>query len=273
MTIKAYNLKVIVSGGVYEFYRYEDTMFRGYEQKRSGGSSNTFYDSEGIAMRIDPETGEMTPKSLDSRGRSNTRARNVLRRLALSNFSNRSKFVTLTFDPSKYDVTDVAEGKELFRAFARRLKSWQLKEKQKELKYIAVIEFHKSGRVHFHMLCNLEYIQAKNLEEIWGNGFIKINRIDHVDNIGSYVIKYMTKEDADPRLVGKKMYQTSQNLERPIELVGKQAEYLYEQMKKEQRKMVYSSSYENKQTTNKIFYEEYNLQRSQALKEVHQLTN
>jgi hypothetical protein len=33
--------------------------------------------------------------------------------------------------------------------------------------------------------------------------------MDHVDNIGAYVIKYMTKEDADPRLIEKKMYQTS----------------------------------------------------------------
>lgn len=265
MTIKAYNRKAIVSGHVIEFYHYEDTMFRGYERPRGAGSPNTFYDSEGNAVQLDRETGELIPKKLESRARSNIRARNDLRRLALSNFSNKSKFITLTFDPKRHEITEVEDGKKLFRAFARRLKAWQLEEKKKDLQYITVIEFHKSGRVHFHMLCNLEYIRAKRLEEIWGHGFIKINRIDHVDNIGSYVVKYMTKEDADPRLIGKKMYQTSQNLERPRELIGAQAEYLYERMKIEQRKMVYSSSYENKHTTNKITYEEFNLQRSQAL--------
>lgn len=264
MTIKAYNMKVIVSGGVYEFYRYEDTMFRGYEQKRSSGSSNTFYDSEGIAMRIDPETGEMIPKALESRGRSNIRARNELRRLALTNFSNRSKFITLTF---KENMQDIGAANKLFKEFTR-----ELRKRQPDLKYIAVIEFQKRGAIHYHLLCNLNYISAKVLENTWGNGFVKINRIDHVDNIGAYVIKYMTKEDADPRLVGKKMYQTSRNLERPIEWVGKQAEYLYEQMQREQRKAVYSSSYENKQTANQIHYEEYNLQRSQALKEVNTIS-
>ena len=250
-------MKVIVSGGVYEFYRYEDTMFRGYERRRGSGSSNTFYDSEGIAVQIDDETGEIIPKNLTSRARSNIRARNKLRRLALANFSKQSKFITLTF---KNHIVDIAEANKYFRQFARNLSDRQ-KKKGEKLKYIAVIEFTKAGRIHYHMLCNLKYIPAKTIEEVWGQGFIKINRIDHVDNIGAYVIKYMTKEDADPRLIKKKMYQTSQKLIEPKELVGKQAEFLYEQIIKEKRKMVYSSSYENKQTTNKIFYEEYNLNR------------
>jgi len=253
MTIQAYNMKVIVSGGVYEFYRYEDTMFRGYEQKRSSSSKNTFYDSEGIELQVDHETGELIPKKLSSRARSNIRARNELRRLALSNFSNKSKFITLTF---KEDMKDIAESYKLFKAFTRKLRK-----NQKDFKYIAVIEFTKAGRIHYHMLCNLKYVPANEIEKAWGQGFIKINRIDHVDNIGAYVIKYMTKEDADTRLIGKKMYQTSKGLDRPKELVGKEAEYLYERMLKEKRKKVYSSSYENKQTANQIFYEEFNLKR------------
>lgn len=253
MTIQAYNIKAIVSGGIYEFYRYDDTIFRGYERKTGSSVPNDFFDSEGNPMNLDYETGELIPKKINSRARSNIRARNELRRLALTNFSNKSKFITLTF---KENMTDLAESNKLFKAFIR-----DLRKKQSDLKYIAVIEFQKRGAIHYHLLCNLKYIKAKVLEETWGHGFIKINRINHVDNIGAYVIKYMTKEDADPRLVGKKMYQTSQKLERPKELVGKQAEYLYEQMLKEKRKKVYSSSYENKQTTNKIIYEEYNLAR------------
>lgn len=265
MTIEAYNLKAIVSGGVIEFYRYEDTMFRGYEQPKGVASPNTFYDSEGNAVQLDRETGELIPKKLESRARSNIRARNELRRLALANFSNKSKFITLTF---KENLQDVGRANELFKEFTRKLRK-----KRPDLKYIAVIEFQQRGAIHYHLLCNLEYMPAKTVKETWGNGFIKINRIDHVDNIGAYVIKYMTKEAADPRLIGKKMYQTSRNLKRPRELIGAQAEYLYERMKVEQRKMVYSSSYENKHTNNKIHYEEYNLQRSQALKDIQQIIN
>lgn len=264
MSIKAYNRKVVVSGGIYEFYHYEDTIFRGYQRTPGNGSVNTFYDSEGVAMKIDPETGEMIPKALESRGRSNVRAQNQVKRLANSNFNHNSKFITLTFDPKRYVVTEVDEGKKLFRQFARRLQEWQ-RGKGKELKYVAVIEFHKSGRVHFHMLCNLHYINQNKLTEIWGYGFTKINRIDHVDNVGAYLSKYMTKAGADPRLFKKKMYQTSQNLEKPRELIGAQADYLYEQMQREGIKKAYSSSYENKQTQNKIHYEEFNRQRSHTL--------
>lgn len=246
-------MKVIVSGGVYEFYKYEDTVFRGYEQKRSGSSVNIFYDSEGQALQLDHETGELVPKKLNSRARSNIRARNNLRRLALANFNNKSKFLTLTYAEHMNDIT---ESNKLFKAFIRGLRKIQ-----PDLKYIAVIEFTKAGRIHYHVLCNLKYVRAKTLEEMWGQGFIKINRIDHVDNIGAYVIKYMTKEDADPRLIGKKMYQTSKGLDKPKELIGKEAEFLYEQILKEKRKKVYSSSYENKQTANQIIYEEYNLVR------------
>lgn len=253
MSIQAYNIKAIVSGGIYEFYRYEDTIFRGFTSTKSSGTANTYHDSDGNPMVLDAETGELIPKQLNSRAKSNIRARNQLRRLALANFGNKSKFLTLTF---KEHINDLEESNKLFKAFIRKLKKEQV-----DLKYIAVIEFTKIGRIHYHVLCNLKYIKAKRIEELWGQGFIKINRINHVDNIGAYIIKYMTKEDADPRLQGKKMYQTSQKLDKPKELIGAQAQYLYEQMLKEKRKKVYSSSYENKQTSNQITYEEYNLVR------------
>lgn len=254
MTIQAYNLKAIVSGNIIEFYRYQDTMFKGYENKKTGGgSSDDYYDSDGNRMTIDPDTGEMIPKKLESRARSNIRARNTIRRLALSNFSNKSKFITLTFGDH---ITDIKQANKYFTAFVKKMKK-----KQKEFKYLAVIEFTKAGRIHYHMLCNMDYMKAKDIETMWGQGFIKINRITHVDNIGAYVVKYMTKDDADERLIGKKMYQRSRGMDEPKELVGAQAEYIMAQLEKEGKKIVYSSSYENKQTGNKIEYIEYNMKR------------
>ncbi len=257
MSIQAYNIKAIVSGGVYEFYRYEDTMFRGYTAKRGIGAVDTYQDENGNSMVLDRETGELIPKQLNSRARSNIRARNNLRRLALANFNNRSKFLTLTF---KENMEDLKEANKMFKAFIRKMKK-----EQADLKYIAVIEFQERGAIHYHLLCNLKYMRVEKIRKYWrdivGEGNIDLQRIDHVDNIGAYVIKYMTKEDADPRLQGKKMYQTSQKLDKPTELIGAQAQYLYERMLAEKRKKVYSSSYENKQTTNHVFYEEYNIKR------------
>ncbi|HEF5066899.1 TPA: Rep protein [Bacillus cereus] len=266
MSIQAYNIKAIVSGGVYEFYRYEDTMFRGYTAKRGSGTGDTYQDEDGNPMVLDRETGELIPKQLHSRGRSNIRARNNLRRLALANFNNRSKFLTLTF---KENMQDLEEANKMFKAFMRKMKK-----ERPDLKYIAVIEFQDGdrredgqgrGAIHYHLLCNLKYMRVEKIRKYWrdvvGEGNIDLQPIDHVDNVGAYIIEYMTKEDADPRLQGKKMYQTSQKLDKPKELIGAQAQYLYEKMLEEKRKKVYSSSYENKQTTNQVFYEEYNLKR------------
>ncbi|MFE3898753.1 MULTISPECIES: Rep protein [unclassified Priestia] len=254
MTIQAYNLKAIVSGNIIEFYRYQDTMFKGYENKKTGsGSSDDYYDSDGNRMTIDPDTGEMIPKVLESRARSNIRARNTIRRLALANFNNNSKFITLTFGDH---ITDIEQANKYFKAFIRKMTR-----KQNGFKYLAVIEFTKIGRIHYHMLCNMDYMKAKDIETMWGQGFIKINRITHVDNIGAYVVKYMTKDDADERLIGKKMYQRSRGMDEPKELVGAQAEYIMAQLEKEGKKIVYSSKYENRQTGNNIEYMEYNMKR------------
>ena len=69
------------------------------------------------------------------------------------------------------------------------------------------------------MLCNLEYVPVKELAEIWGNGFVKINRIDNVDNVGAYMTKYMTKDNVDERLAERKSYSMSKNLHVPEEYV------------------------------------------------------
>jgi hypothetical protein len=59
------------------------------------------------------------------------------------------------------------------------------------------------------------------LEKIWGNGFVWINDLlksnkgKPVDNVGAYMVKYMSKDFIDERLMGKKSYFTSKNLKRP----------------------------------------------------------
>lgn len=248
MTIQAYKTKAIVSGNVFEFYRYEDTVFRGYENKKDRNHSPP-------SVQIDYETGEILDlsKNTESRGRSNIRARNELRRLALCNFDNRSKFLTLTF---RENLTDIDTANKHFKRFIRKTKN-----RQGQLKYIAVTEFQKRGAVHYHMMCDLKYMKADQLANIWGHGDLNIKRISHVDNVGAYMVKHLNTGDTDPRMFNKKAYQCSKNLTRPREYIGDQAEWLYQRVQDEKRKMVYSSQYENKQTNNLITYEEYNLAR------------
>jgi len=110
------------------------------------------------------------------------------------------------------------------------------------------------------MMSDLPYIENKKLNELWGNGFVKINKIDHVDNVGAYMIKYMTKDNDDLRLRGLKSYQTSKNLIRPIEFVGTEVNDILRFYDLDNKKTVFSSCYETEHL-GLATYKEYNLKR------------
>lgn len=184
--------------------------------------------------------------------------RDTIRRLITQNFTqNHSKFITLTF---AHNITDVKEANHEYKKFIQRLKV-----RYPELKYVSIIEFQKQGRVHYHMICNLPYIKSKELSNIWGNGFIKINSIDKVDNIGAYVVKYMTKENIDDRLQGLKAYNCSKGLERPTEIKTWQdgeelTKQIFDKYQLDKIKPVYEQEYTS-QEAGIILYKQFNLNR------------
>lgn len=188
--------------------------------------------------------------------------RDAIRRLVTMNFDkDMSKFITLTF---KENIKDVKVANKHFHTFVKRLRR-----RFTDLKYVAVIEFqdkNKRGAVHYHMIANLPYIKAKELETIWSNGFIKINAIDKVDNIGAYVIKYMTKDQADPRLQGLKAYNCSIGLDRPTEITTWKdgtdfTKLLFDKLSLKEKTPVYSAKYTSEHA-GQIIYRQYNLTRS-----------
>jgi len=188
-----------------------------------------------------------------------TRTRNNLRRLAIANFdATDSRFATFTF---RENITDVKTANKYWWLFMKKMRR-----KFGSFKYIAVIEFQKRGAVHYHCIWDLPFIKAGELEQLWGNGFIKINRIEHVDNVGAYMVKYMTKELFDDRFMAIKAYQCSQGLERPLELRGEQAESIMSIYGLGQKKCVFESCYTS-EYTGLIEYREYNLKRAESQRE------
>ncbi len=119
------------------------------------------------------------------------------------------KFLTLTY---KENLTDIGKARKDFDRFIKRLNHHY----NTQLKYIAVVEFQKRGAIHFHLLCNLPFVKLNELAQVWSFGFVKLNKIDNIDNVGAYITKYMTKENIDERLTGKKCYSMSQNLKKPV---------------------------------------------------------
>ena len=190
----SYYEKIVVTKGITEVWRYEKLNVK------SGGAR----DGDGR----DSEHNYFQQQR---------RRRNTIRQLICTNFDSGSKFVTLTFDNDReHDLKNVQECNHYFKRFIQRMKR-----RYPEFKYCAVIEFqdlNARGAVHYHMICNLPFIKKSELADIWGGGFIKINRIDKVDNVGAYVIKYMTADMDDQRLCGENAYLHSHGLEKPIEV-------------------------------------------------------
>lgn len=190
----SYYEKIVVTRGITEVWRYEKLNVKG-----GGARDGDGRDAE------------------HNYSQHQRRRRNIIRQLICTNFDSGSKFVTLTFDNDRdHDLKDVQACNLYFKKFVLRMKY-----RYPEFKYCAVIEFQdKNGRgaVHYHMICNLPYIKKSELAEIWGGGFVKINRIDKVDNVGAYVIKYMTADMDDKRLCGENAYLHSRGLEKPVEV-------------------------------------------------------
>jgi hypothetical protein len=243
--------KVIVSGNIVEIYEYENPVWL---RAKKGGRMT---DGEKEKMK---EAGIENGRDMKNRKFGTRKARNMLRRLALSNFDERSKFLTLTFaDGSIKDITNIDLTNKEFKKFVQRLRR-----RFGDFKYIAVIEFQdKNGRgaVHYHMMSDLPYIKKDELRELWGQGFVRINDIRHVDNVGAYMVKYMLKDINDERLLGKKSYLTSKNLIRPIELHSYEAYEIIQSMKDKQKKETYADTYES-EYCGQIIYKEYNMKRS-----------
>ena len=188
----SYYEKIVVTKGIIEVWRYEKLNVKG------GGAR----DGPGLNQEHNYKQQQR-------------RRRNLIRQLICSNFDSGSKFITLTFDNGRdFDISDVQACNRYFKRFIQRLKY-----KYDRLNYVAVIEFQdERGAVHYHMICNLPYIKKSELASIWGGGFVKVNRIDKVDNVGAYVIKYMTSDMDDKRLCGQNAYLHSKGLQKPVEV-------------------------------------------------------
>lgn len=244
----SYYTKIVISGQIIEVWKYENLNTKG------GGSYRTKEDSE--------------EKELNYLRQDKERKRRI-RQLATTNFDNQCKFLTLTFDPKKINFCkDVIKCNYYFKKFVQRLTY-----KIGKFKYLAVIEFQDgerkadqsdpTGNVHYHVLIDRKRIDQKLLLETWGAGFVYLENIRNVDNVGAYIVKYLCKDLHDPRLMDKNAYLHSRGLTEPTEITSWKNDseeiYFYEKFAKE-KEPVYSANYTSS-TSGKISYQQFNLNR------------
>ncbi len=236
--------KYVITGHILEVYTYD------YYIHGKGGFSGT------------PKGQADINSALKNYANTNQRRRDKIRRLACTNFNNKyDKFLTLTF---KENMTNIEECNLLFKNFIKRLKYTH---KLHNLKYLAVIEFQERGAVHYHVLLNIPYIPQNELQKLWGHGFIFINAISHVDNLGAYILKYMTKDNNDTRLMGKKAYLTSRNLKQEEIIVNhdikdfsKLENKIIQKYNLNDLKAVYEANFDTEMLGN-CTYKQYNFKR------------
>lgn len=151
---------------------------------------------------------EATEEELKPRLSSYIRTKNNIKRLAWCNSNEFLSFLTLTFEEniSNFDKANY-ELKNFLKKIRRRYP---------DIKYLGVCEFQKRGAIHYHFLLNT-FHDANDLAKIWKNGFIKINKLRNKNNLGSYITKYLTKENfLDNRFFNKRKFFCSRNLKRSI---------------------------------------------------------
>lgn len=203
-------------------------------------------------------------------------AKHKFMRIVNNNFDENSKFLTLTFAEN---MTDVEVANQMFNKFIKRLKyHFEKTEGNDNISYVVAIEFQARGAVHYHLLINMPYIVKQKLAEIWGHGFIKINKlkkkeiislegnqvemrdISHVDNVGAYLSKYMSKTEKDLRLKDKKQFWASRNIEHPIAFKGEEADEIITVYGIDKMTPVINTEYPSEHH-GQIQYEQFNLNR------------
>ena len=205
-------------------------ILRLYENKGRKGKENTvktIYDGEGFAYLASLETGEVIREKKASEIKhsvdtSIARTRKVMREILSANTWN--YFVTLTFNSSEQDRTDDKAVCKQWTKFRR-----DIRVRYPSMRYVAVMERHKSGAIHFHLVVG--GITEKELKLVysghndkkgrqiyncyaWKYGFSTVTAVDDTEKVSSYILKYIGKS------LGvsddfKKRYWASKNCNRP----------------------------------------------------------
>jgi hypothetical protein len=146
---------------------------------------------------VDLSTGEKKEfQHIENRQQSYNSLRQTfkkLRYLLNNNFTGKPNelHITLTY------AENMTDPKRLYKDFDKFKKRFKRYYKESTFDYVCVVEPQERGAWHCHLLCrfnNIDKIYLKNedVRKLWGNGFVKIQSLNGVDNIGAYLTAYLT---------------------------------------------------------------------------------
>lgn len=292
MTQKTYK-KILVSGNIIEIYEFEkDPYINCDDRVLEANDGYDPFDLENTKLELkESRKDERRKQTLRD-------ARNLARRLALNNFSNESYFITLTCKPElktdnikKFD----AMFKKFVLRFNRRYKCNMKYLMVREFHEDGSLHAHMLCDFRFKMYSDKELRkkakeeglttrQLNNLrekekekkllvsksrmkvreaerffgEQLWENGFVDIQGLRDCDNVGAYIIKYMTKDISIHYFRNQKIYLCSSGLDRPQIYRDYEADAIIKAYGLETKQKVFTNSYES-EYLGQIVYSEYNL--------------
>jgi hypothetical protein len=143
--------------------------------------------------------------------RNSVRAYNTIVKLINCNFDNSDTFLTLTVDPKRNDPFNREFVLRSVKLFTRRVRK-----DFPDFKYLYVLETHKSGAYHVHMVCTLPQVprilKINDLLDYWKLGLVRSVSLYNGLNAGKYLAKYINKQPKDK----ERSYFCSKNLQRPV---------------------------------------------------------
>ena len=146
---------------------------------------------------IDLRTGEVKQcNKIDNRAGNLNSVRQSLSRLRdllNTNITDVSKcrWVTLTYAEN---MTNSKRLYEDFKNFNKRMR-YALSKDGYKYEYIVCMEPQGRGAWHAHLVMIFEgqapYIKNEFMSSIWGHGFVKVKKLEDVDNVGAYLTAYL----------------------------------------------------------------------------------
>ena len=102
------------------------------------------------------------------------------------------RWITLTYAEN---MTDTKQLYKDFEKFNKRFQYYCKKQEYGKPEYIVMMEPQGRGAWHAHLLyiwdCKAPFIENSVLADLWGHGFVKIKKLDNVDNVGAYLTAYL----------------------------------------------------------------------------------
>ncbi len=136
-----------------------------------------------------------------------------LRKAIISNAEEKkmNRLMTLTLNPK---ICSADESVEHIKLCWNKLRTYLKRKFGKSVSFITILEFHKSGYAHMHILVD-KYIEQKWLSETWqalgGGKIVDIKYVD-IHRIAHYLSKYLTKQTFLKNYGKNRRYTTSRNM-------------------------------------------------------------